>query len=53
MRGKDALKINVDSTGFGLYIVKKIIEAHNGKVYAKSDGEGKGSEFIVELPAKN
>lgn len=51
-RGKDALKVNVDSTGFGLYIVKNIIEAHNGKVWAESEGPGKGSEFIVELPTK-
>lgn len=48
--GANSAKINVESTGFGLYIVKNIIEAHNGKVWAESDGEGKGSRFIVELP---
>ena len=26
--------------------------ARNGKVWAESEGEGKGSEFIVELPAR-
>jgi signal transduction histidine kinase len=50
-RGKDSIKTNVDSTGYGLYSVKLIIEAHNGKVSAESEGEGKGSTFIVELPA--
>jgi signal transduction histidine kinase len=40
----------VDSTGFGLYIVKNIIEGHGGKVWAESEGAGKGSRFIVELP---
>lgn len=50
-RGKNSQKINVESTGFGLYIVKNIIEAHKGKVWAESEGEGKGSRFIVELPA--
>lgn len=49
--GTNSAKINVESTGFGLYIVKNIIEAHGGKVWAESEGEGKGSRFIVELPA--
>ena len=48
--GKESIKVNVDSTGFGLYIVKNIIEAHHGKVWAESEGEGKGSKFIAELP---
>ncbi len=48
-RAKNALEVNVDSTGFGLYIVKNIIEAHNGRVWVESEGEGKGSEFMVEL----
>lgn len=50
-RGKDSIKINVHSTGYGLFIAKQIVEAHGGKVWAESDGEGKGSRFIVELPA--
>lgn len=49
--GKESAKVNVESTGFGLYIVKSIIEAHKGKVWAESEGAGKGSRFIVELPA--
>lgn len=49
--GTNSAKINVESTGFGLYIVKNIIEAHGGKVWAESEGEGKGSRFVVELPA--
>lgn len=48
--GAESQKVNVDSTGFGLYIVKNIIEGHKGKVWAESDGAGKGSKFIVELP---
>lgn len=50
-RGKDSQKVNVDSTGFGLFIVKGIVEAHRGKVWAESEGEGKGAEFFVELKA--
>ncbi len=48
--GKESIKVNVESTGFGLYIVKNIINAHNGKVWAESEGAGKGSKFIIELP---
>ncbi len=48
--GKDSQKINVESTGFGLYIVKNIIEAHKGTVRAESEGTGEGSTFVVELP---
>ncbi len=38
-----------DSTGLGLSIVKKYIQALHGKVWCESE-EGKGSNFIVELP---
>lgn len=51
-RGKESIKVNVDSTGYGLYIVKNIIEAHGGSVAAHSDGVGKGSVFTVVLPMK-
>ncbi len=50
-RGRDSVKMNVDSTGYGLYSVKLIIEAHKGKVWAESEGPGKGSAFYVELDA--
>ena len=56
-RANNANKVNVKGTGLGLYIVKKIMEAHGGRVWAESDGEGKGAEFYVELnlniPVKN
>jgi signal transduction histidine kinase len=50
-RGKESVKVNVDSTGYGLYSVKLIIQEHKGKVWAESEGEGKGSAFYIELPA--
>jgi signal transduction histidine kinase len=49
-RGKDSVKVNVDSTGYGLYSVKLIVEAHKGRVWAKSEGAEKGSQFYIELP---
>jgi two-component system, sensor histidine kinase LadS len=38
-----------DSTGLGLSIVKKMVEAMNGRVWCESE-LGKGAVFIVELP---
>lgn len=49
-RGVDSLKINVNSTGYGLSFVKGVTEAHEGKVWASSEGKGKGSTFTLELP---
>lgn len=52
-RGQNAVKINVDSTGYGLYTVKLVVEAHAGRVSAESAGENKGSTFYIELPLTN
>lgn len=49
-RGKDTGRLHATGTGLGLYVAKNIIEAHHGKVWVESDGEGKGSKFIIELP---
>ena len=48
--GKDSQKMNAHSTGYGLFIAKQITEAHDGTIRAESDGEGKGTTFIVEFP---
>ncbi|MFX1517100.1 MAG: PAS domain S-box protein [Promethearchaeota archaeon] len=37
-------------TGIGLFVCKMIIEHHYGRITAHSDGEGRGSSFIIELP---
>jgi signal transduction histidine kinase/ActR/RegA family two-component response regulator len=37
--------------GLGLALVKSLVELHGGRVVARSDGPGKGSEFTVTLPA--
>ena len=36
--------------GIGLTLVRRLVEMHGGSVEARSDGPGKGSEFIVRLP---
>jgi signal transduction histidine kinase len=49
-RGKDSVRVNVNSTGYGLFVAKQVVEAHGGKIAAYSEGPGKGSTFSVELP---
>jgi len=39
-----------NSVGLGLYIVKKLVDGMDGKVWAKSEGKDKGSTFILEFP---
>ncbi len=36
--------------GIGLTLVRSLVQLHGGSVEAKSDGPGKGSEFVVRLP---
>jgi two-component system, NtrC family, sensor kinase len=38
-------------TGLGLTITHAIIESHGGQIHAESDGPGRGSRFVVQLPA--
>jgi signal transduction histidine kinase len=38
--------------GLGLAIVKNLVEMHGGSVSVKSEGENRGSEFIVRLPLR-
>jgi two-component system sensor histidine kinase SenX3 len=45
-----AVAIRVKGTGLGLFIVRSVIARHGGKVFAESDGPGRGSTFTVRLP---
>jgi signal transduction histidine kinase len=45
-----SIKKEIRGTGLGLYIAKHIIEAHKGKIWAESEGIGKGSTFYIKLP---
>jgi len=44
--------MNTEGTGLGLYLSVKMVEAHQGKIWIKSEGKNKGSIFYFELPMK-
>ncbi|KKQ00716.1 MAG: Multi-sensor signal transduction histidine kinase [Candidatus Moranbacteria bacterium GW2011_GWD1_36_198] len=52
-RGKDVSRLHVGGTGLGLYVGKAIAETHHGQVWVESDGAGKGSRFIIEIPVEH
>ena len=37
-------------TGLGLYITKKLVEAHGGRIWAYNNNDGVGSTFVFSLP---
>ncbi len=46
----NALERSQGGLGIGLTLVKRLVEMHRGTIEARSDGSGRGSEFIVRLP---
>ncbi|MGB8509822.1 MAG: HAMP domain-containing sensor histidine kinase [Pyrinomonadaceae bacterium] len=40
----------VKGTGLGLFIVHSVVKKHGGRVYAESEGPGRGSTFTIQLP---
>lgn len=49
-QSKRALERSQGGLGIGLSLVKGLVELHGGSIECRSDGAGKGSEFIVRLP---
>ncbi len=49
-RGGAGKKNWIQGAGLGLYIARQFVEMHDGKVWAESEGEGKGSQFYIKLP---
>lgn len=50
-RAENANDTNILGTGLGLYVAKQMVEALHGRIWAESAGEGKGSQFYIELTA--
>ena len=48
-RTDSARNSSISGNGIGLYIVKTIVEAHQGDIFVEST-VGEGSTFIIELP---
>ena len=44
------LASRVKGTGLGLYIVRAVAKRHGGRVWAESEGTGRGSTFVLQLP---
>ena len=43
-------KASTEGTGLGLSRARYIVEMHGGKIWAQSQGQGMGAQFVVELP---
>ncbi|MEA3273236.1 MAG: HAMP domain-containing sensor histidine kinase [Patescibacteria group bacterium] len=48
-RASNILSHNIDGTGLGLYVTKKIVDGSSGRVWFKSKKD-QGSEFFIEFP---
>ncbi len=51
-RANVGARTHPEGTGLGLYIARRFVEMHKGRVWAESEGKGKGSKFVIELPIK-
>jgi len=51
-RGEVGVRFSPGGIGLGLYITKRFLELHNGKIWAESKGKEQGSTFYIELPLK-
>jgi hypothetical protein len=49
-QGDTSLERSQGGLGIGLTLVRRLVELHGGRVEARSEGLGHGSEFLVRLP---
>lgn len=49
-RTEKAMRADTEGMGIGLFLSKKIVGKHGGKIRVESGGEGRGTTFVVSLP---
>jgi len=51
-RGDAGMAFHSAGAGLGLYVAKKFVDLHHGRIWATSPGKGRGSVFWIELPLR-
>jgi two-component system, OmpR family, sensor histidine kinase SenX3 len=49
-RARGPISTRVPGTGLGLFIVRSVAKRHGGRAWAESEGPGRGSTFVLQLP---
>lgn len=52
IQGDASLARKYEGTGLGLALTQRMVTIHGGRIWAESEGEGKGSRFIIRFPTK-
>ena len=53
MQGDDPSGQPRDGLGIGLTLARRLIELHDGRIQAMSEGAGTGATFVIRLPRSN